>query len=350
MKGSIGCPTKIVTPIPHMRYLADRSQGELSKKAKFRLEVLDWYRLKSGQYSRSGKPDASLTCRHFGIHRSYFYRWLKRFDNRRLDSLENKTTRPKKKREVDYSRALVEQVRELRKANPTYSGKKLRPILLRTMEEVPSVATLGRLITREGLFFRAEVKRREKKWKSAAKAHQRLRKPYHLKAGGARKIIEFDMKHIYLLGRKQYAFCAIDVFTREAVIHISKSSTSHSAKTALEKAVGRFGKDISVVCDNGSENMKEAERYLATQHIPQYWARPVAPKEKPYVERLIGTLQRECLDYHYAPMNVTEMTEVVEAWLDKYHHYRPHEGLGFLTPAEYCATFGLSIPHLTKVS
>ncbi|MDR2536326.1 MAG: integrase core domain-containing protein [Treponema sp.] len=68
------------------------------------------------------------------------------------------------------------------------------------------------------------------------------------------------------------------------------------------------------------------------------------PKEKPFVERLIGTLQRECLDYHYEPMNVGELREVVNSWLDKYHFYRPQEALNFLTPAEFSAILGFSIP------
>ncbi|MDR2484011.1 MAG: hypothetical protein LBD55_01285 [Treponema sp.] len=38
--------------------------------------------------------------------------------------------------------------------------------------------------------------------------------------------------------------------------------------------------------------MKEAENYLASLGATQYWTRPKAPKEKPFVERLIGTLER----------------------------------------------------------
>ncbi|MDR0473533.1 MAG: helix-turn-helix domain-containing protein [Treponema sp.] len=68
---------------------------ELSEKAKFRLKVFDWYYHNPALYSLSGLPDASLTCRHFGIHRPYFYRWKARYDKRRLSSLENRTTRPK---------------------------------------------------------------------------------------------------------------------------------------------------------------------------------------------------------------------------------------------------------------
>jgi transposase InsO family protein len=43
-------------------------------------------------------------------------------------------------------------------------------------------------------------------------------------------------------------------------------------------------------------------------------------------------------------MNVGELREVVDAWLDKYHFYRPPEALNFLTPAEFSAKLGLSIP------
>ncbi|MDR2660329.1 MAG: hypothetical protein LBC27_10155, partial [Spirochaetaceae bacterium] len=41
------------------------------------------------------------------------------------------------------------------------------------------------------------------------------------------------------------------------------------------------------------------------------------------------------LDYNYAPMNVRELSEVVDEWLYKYHFYRPHAALGFLTPAAF---------------
>jgi transposase InsO family protein len=57
-------------------------------------------------------------------------------------------------------------------------------------------------------------------------------------------------------------------------------------------------------------------------------------KEKPFVERLIGTFQKACLDYYYEPMNIKELAVVEDSGLDTYHCYRPHESLKFLTPAE----------------
>jgi transposase InsO family protein len=266
--------------------------------------------------------------------------------------LESRKKTPHKKREPKYSPEVVRKVRELREKDPTYSGKKLRPILLRTMsaDEVPSVATLGRIISGHNLFFRADAQRRKKKQKAAKAAHERKRKPKDLARTETRRVVEFDMKHIYLLGVKLYAFCAIDIKLKEAVVKIGSSPSSRNAKTALETAVARWGADTVIVNDWGSENMKNAEEYLASLGITQYWAHPHTPKDKPHVERFIGTLQKECLDYNYDPMNVAELSTVVNVWLDKYHHYRPHESLGFLTPAEFSATLGSSIPRLTGVS
>jgi hypothetical protein len=97
------------------------------------------------------------------------------------------------------------------------------------------------------------------------------------------------------------------------VTHIASSPSSRNAKTALEKVVACFGKQIKIVNDNGSENMKDAEGYLASRGVTRYRARPKSPREKPFVERLIGTLPRACLDYHYEPMNVGELREVVNS-------------------------------------
>jgi len=95
--------------------------------------------------------------------------------------------------------------------------------------------------------------------------------------------------------------------------------------------------------------MLKAEAYLAEKNITQYWARPHTPKDKPHIERLIGTLQSECLDYHYEPLNVTELQAIVDQWLDKYHFYRPHESLGGMTPAEFSAKLGVTIPLRGRV-
>jgi hypothetical protein len=84
-------------------------------------------------------------------------------------SLEPASTTPKKKRAPEYSRDLAAKVRAIRKEDPTYSEKKTRPIPLRSMDEadVPSVSTLNRLISREGLFSRPDTRLHRKRSKAA---------------------------------------------------------------------------------------------------------------------------------------------------------------------------------------
>ncbi|MBR0486072.1 MAG: transposase, partial [Treponema sp.] len=161
----------------------------------------------------------------------------------------------------------------------------------------------------------------------------------------------FDMKHIRIPNNgKKYAMVGIDVFTKQAVIHVSNTCTSTAGKIAYQKVVSRFGKQAVYINDNGSENQDKAEQWLKDEGITQLWARPRTPKDKPCVERMIETLQVECLDYLEGPMNVTEIQTEINSWLKKYHGYRPHESLGFLTPDEFLTKFYLNSSPGVRVS
>ncbi|GMO53683.1 MAG: hypothetical protein Pg6C_20120 [Treponemataceae bacterium] len=81
--------------------------------------------------------------------------------------------------------------------------------------------------------------------------------------------------------------------------------------------------------------MKKAEKYLAREAVTQYWARPHQLKDKPFAERIIDTLQKECPDCNYAPLNVPELSAAAGEWLDKYHNFRPYAAPGMLAPAAY---------------
>jgi putative transposase len=192
------------------------------------------------------------------------------------------------------------------------------------------------------LYFRAVILASKKRARAHQKAWKR-RKPYDLKADKPRAVIEFDMKHIYLGGVKQYAFVAIDIFTKEAVIHLSRQPSSLKAMVALQKVITVYGKDVCIVNDNGSENYRHAYNYLKSHRIIQYFTRPHTPKDKPHVENLIGKLQQECLDEYRGHMTLEDRETQVMTWLNDYHFFRPHQALNYLTPAEFCDTLNLTI-------
>jgi transposase InsO family protein len=53
---------------------------------------------------------------------------------------------------------------------------------------------------------------------------------------------------------------------------------------------------------------------------------PRSPWQNPYVERLIGSLRRECLD-HVVIFNERHLHGVIREYLDYYHHHRTHQAL-----------------------
>ena len=337
-----GCPMTIITKVPHQKQLS-KICTDLSEEAKFRLRVIDYYNNESAMFSKRHKPDVTLTCKMFNIHRSLFYYWYARYDSKNLKSLENSSTTPKNRRHVQYDYRLVEEIRRLRKEYPCFSALKIKAILDRdcTDMKIPSRATIGRIIKRYDLYYRYDLKSHKRASLSAKKAH-RERLKYNLTTDKPNSIIELDMKHINLPNGKLYALCGIDICTKMAVVHICSSPSSRNNVEAIKKIVAKFGKDITIVNDNGSENMgeaeaflKEAEAFLKKENIKQLWTRVRKPKDKPHIERFIGTLQREFLDFHYEPLNCQELQEKVEDWLFDYEYFRPHLSLGLLTPAEY---------------
>lgn len=238
MSNRVGSPTIYSSILPNNLALSRVRSVRLSKQAQHRLHIIEHFLHKT--------RNVSLTCRHYAIGRSYFYKWYRRYDPRNLRTLESKCTKPHKLRLATYNYDFVSVVRKLRQDYPSYSAKKLARIVLRDFSLSYSAATIGRIIKRFGLYFRANLLR-SKRRSSKAKQAWKTRKPYLLKADKPRSVIEFDMKHIYLGGVKQYAFVAVDIFTKEVVIYLANRPSSWQAKQALEKVLAVFGREMSLL-------------------------------------------------------------------------------------------------------
>jgi transposase InsO family protein len=58
---------------------------------------------------------------------------------------------------------------------------------------------------------------------------------------------------------------------------------------------------------------------------------PRSPWQKPYVERLIGSIRRECLD-HVIVLNERQLRQILTSYLKYYHEVRPHRSLEHDSP------------------
>lgn len=332
--------------LPNFSQLLKIYNKPLSREAKHRLKVLDYLR-------GPANGNISLTARHFGCTRGYVYKWLQRFNQAKGASkfsvLESRSRRPKHTRSVQYTEEMVSVIRKIRTEYPSFSAVKISVLLLRDYAIELSAATVGRIIKKYDMFFSRVVQLRSKLSKSAKRSWQtrkaKERMKYYMRPERPRHIVEFDMKHIRNGGQgKQYALCAIDTYTKEALIHISSSCTAKQGAIALQKVLDRFGTNIILVCDNGSENFGEAFALLEEQKVRQIFTRPNTPKDKPHIENFIGKYQQECLnESENRAYTVQERQEEADKWLRDWHYYRPHQALNYLTPAEYCATIGVTI-------
>jgi putative transposase len=70
---------------------------------------------------------------------------------------------------------------------------------------------------------------------------------------------------------------------------------------------------------------------VQTMGIHDVKTAPRSPWQNPYVERLIGTLRRECLD-HVVVLNETHLRRLLREYLIYYHGARTHLSLAKDTP------------------
>jgi putative transposase len=323
MKGSVGISVGVYGSIlPGAVRLARIQSLSKSKLVKNRLKWIDYY-LKI--------KNARLVCRHFGICPSLFYKWLKRFKHLGIKGLENSSKKPMRFRQSKIPIKHIDIVRRLRILNPCFSKYKLRFILLRDYSIDLSYSTVGRIIKDYDLFFKHKYKSKKERYK-----YNRNRLPKDFKVSNPGDLVQSDTKHISFFGPKRYFYVITDCMTKITSIRVSSSISSRQSQLAFECARKHFPYKIkNSQNDNGSENLKELRNYLKEKEINQYFIRPRTPKDNSFVERMIGTIEREFIQQGNLTFDIKEQQELIDKWLNKYHTYRPHQSLNYLTPYEY---------------
>lgn len=298
----------------------------LSREARQRVRWFDYHR-------HCG--NVAKTCRHFGIARKTFYKWRKAYRPQYLPSLESRPRRPRRFRQSAIPWEHVRLTKTLRTRYPYYSKYKIAVLLKRDHGVSLSPSSVGRLIKKHNLFFKPKYAPKKKRY-AARKTFERQRLPreYRIRIPG--DLVESDTKHLPFLGAKRYGFVAVDCSGKGAVVRIA--STPSALKNAVLVAAVREKFPFAVKAwrnDNGPENLGHFHEALEGSAIPQYFAHPYCPNDKPFVERLIGTLEREFVQQGKLVTALEEQQRLIDRWLDEYHNVRPHQALGYLTPNEY---------------
>ena len=289
---------------------------------------MDWY--------FSHGTNAELTCRHFDISKSVFYRWFNRFNKKNLKTLEfdTKLRRPHRLREMTTPLWIRNKVYDIRKQDPEKSKYEIQKELKDQGISVGQTA-IGKIIRRHPELQNLQHKKTIQKHRNYAIA--RIKAAVELREKDLGSLIQIDTKHLYILGIRFYLFVAIDSKSRYGFVWCYKSASSLNAADFLLKVIDYFPFKVQAVnTDNGSEYLLNFHKACEKLNIPHYFTTPHTPKMNGRAERLIQTVEYEFFNYQYDLLpDIDEINKRCIIFNDKYNNRRYHRAISYRTPGEF---------------
>jgi len=284
------------------------------QKARARLRMILHFK----QVSRN----VSRTCRFFGISRTQFYYWLRRYDAEGRAGLLDRKPGPARSpwRTPDHIEALVVQVRRERR----YGALRLRYFLERYHRVYLSVPTIQRILKEHRINRFTSPRTRP-----GPKRRRIIREPG--------RSVQVDVKHVRLRGRRLYQFTAIDEATRYRVLQIYDHSNVRSAIEFIELVRQKLPVALErVQTDHGSEFGSDFTWHLHDLGIQHTKIPPGCPEANGKVERSHRTDEDEFYR-RYRFRTPEQLRAALRRWETEYDTRRPHLALKGRTPAEFLA-------------
>lgn len=269
-------------------------------------------------------------CAMHEVHRSWLYKLIARYKQGGLAALEPKPPRPRScphRTSPDIEQAVVGLRKKLKSNGHDCGAQTIAYHLALEFEDVPSVATIWRILKRNGLvtprpqrrpkssFIRFEAELPNQMWQTDV-TH------WHLADGTDVEILNYIDDHSRL-------FLASDAYPTTKAADVVKT---------FHKAASYHGYPESLLTDNGAVFtaaprggkvllQKELERLGITSKN----SRPYHPQTCGKVERLHQTLKRY-LEAQPKPETIEALQAQLETFRSYYNHQRPHTALKGATP------------------
>jgi putative transposase len=314
-----------------IRRAAGLATVELSTSAKNRLHALDVWR-------RTGQR--TIASEVFGLSPATLYRWRDRFDPTDLTSLEARSRRPRRVRQPTTPGRVVERIKTLREQYPRWGREKLRVLLAREAITV-SAKTIDRVLRR--LKARGLLVEPPRQAISARKRHRK--RPYAIRCPPDYRItqpgdlVEVDTLDVRPLpGVILKHFTARDVISRWDGLEVYSRATATTATQFLESLQKRLPFPIRAIqVDGGSEFAAAFEATCQHRGLRLFVLPPRCPQLNGHVERAQRTHTEEFYECYEGDFALAALRPALRNWEHVYNTVRPHQSLGYLTPAEYLA-------------
>jgi putative transposase len=292
--------------------------------------------------------DVGLVCETFGISRATLYRWARRFDPRDLDSLKDRSRRPRRVRRPLWSRELIMAVKDLRTQYPRWGRDKL-VVLLQAHGYKSSASTVGRImtyLTKRGQLVQPPRRTISAKRRAAKRPHA-IRKPAGYRVSEPGDLVQVDTLDIRPLpGIILKQFTARDTVSRWDVIEARSRATAKTACQFLDTLQHRMPFAVKALqVDGGSEFFSDFESECQKRSIPLFVLPPKSPKLNGSVERAHRTHTEEFYQVYDCPWTVAELNTELKNWEYTYNCLRPHQALKYKTPLQFLKDNGIVVNY-----
>lgn len=127
----------------------------------------------------------------------------------------------------------------------------------------------------------------------------------------------------------------MDECSRKALWTEAHSSITAKKLTAvLDKVIQWRGCPSYIRCDNGPEFIsEELAKWADKNGVDLRFIQPGKPSQNGLIERLNGTLRKECLNLEWF-ISIPKLNEKIQEWWMDYNTLRPHSSIGYKTPDE----------------
>ena len=289
--------------------------------------LMGW-RMKILRYAQETE-NISRTCRHFGISRPSFYKWLSRYRAHGEPGLCDQSKRPRSCPHAT-SPEVVSKILYMRQ-HYHFGPAKLAAYLERYHEIRIAASSVHRILERHGMSRLPSSQKHRR--------HKLRWKRYEKQQPGQR--LQVDVKFLERIpGTKKrlYQFTAIDDCTRLRVLKIFDSCSQRTAINFIDDVRHRLPFRIQVVqTDNGAEFQSKFHWHLEELGIRHVYIRPRTPRLNGKVERSHRTDDQEfynLLDRDGVREDIHLFNKKLREWEDYYNYDRPHGALAGQTPYE----------------
>ena len=296
------------------------SEQEIKRLQKWRLGIL--------RHVEEVTHNVAKTCRYYGIGRTAYYEWLKRYEEEGEEGLRDRSRRP-------HNSPLatpVEIVAKIVYLRQTYHFGPLR--IKMYMERYHDISvnksSIWKILKRLNMNLLPANQRYAK--------HTDRWKRYEKPQPGHR--LQLDVKFLERIKdsrKRYYQFTAIDDCTRLRVLRIYDKNNQVAAIRFVDYVLSRLPFHTEVIqTDNGSEFQGQFHWHILDKGINHVYIKPRTPRLNGKVERSHRIDEEEF--YRMLEGVIIDDAKVfndkLQEWENFYNFERPHSALNGKTPYE----------------